>query len=213
MSEFAKETRKHEHTIFNATVDFYLTAEQRKELAKLLGKKDIYPSSDELEHGVILSFDDDTEYFVFDSEDSARQQAKQFMQDLFDDIGIEGWSSDFVRNYYTIREGDISFLAGDIAEAERESLEEEGISEDKIEDRLEDMRRDYERKLSDDPKDFLVNELGFYSEEDFFKQSFVDYDLDRLFEDSIDIDGIAHTLASYDGEELVLDGYYFYRHN
>ena len=98
MSEFAKETRKHEHTIFNATVDFYLTAEQRKELAKLLGKKDIYPSSDELEHGVILSFDDDTEYFVFDSEDSARQQAKQFMQDLFDDIGITAWNEDFIES-------------------------------------------------------------------------------------------------------------------
>ncbi len=190
-----------------------MTGEQRKELAKLLGKKDIYPSSDELEHGVILSFDDDTEYFVFDSEDSARQQAKQSMQDLFDDIGIEGWNQDFARNYYTIREGDIRFLVDDMVEAERESLEDEGISEDEMEERLEDMRAEYTKSLEDDPKDFLVNELGFYSEEDFFKQSFVDYDLDRLFEDSIDIDGIGHTLASYDGEELVLDGYYFYRHN
>ena len=75
------------------------------------------------------------------------------------------------------------------------------------------MRNEYERKLSDDPKDFLVNELGYYSEEDFFKQSFVDYDLDDMFEASLDLDGIAHTLAHYDGEELVLDGYYFYRHN
>ena len=85
--------------------------------------------------------------------------------------------------------------------------------EDEVEDRLEDMRRDYERKLSDDPKDFLVEELGYYSEEDFFKQSFVDYDLDRLFEDSIDIDGIAHTLAAYDGEETTVDDYHIYRWN
>lgn len=203
-----------------------MTGEQRKELARLLGKKDIYPNSDEIEHGVILSFDDDTEYFVFDSEDSARQQAKQSMQDLFDDIGIEGWDSDFARNYYTIREGDISFLVDDMVEAEREAIEDElqsavendptgaGMNiEDEIEDRLDEMRNEYERKLSDDPKDFLVNELGYYSEEDFFKQSFVDYDLDDMFEASLDLDGIAHTLAHYDGEELVLDGYYFYRHN
>jgi hypothetical protein len=113
-----------------------------------------------------------------------------------------------------------------MVEAEREAIEDElqsavendptgeGMNiEDEVEDRLEDMRRDYERKLSDDPKDFLVEELGYYSEEDFFKQSFVDYDLDRLFEDSIDTDGLAHTLASYDNEEIVSGDYHIYRWN
>ena len=169
---------------------------------------------------------EDKEFNIFPNYEAAKEAAKESMQNLFDDIGIEGWNSDFVRNYYTIREGDISFLVDDMVAAEREAIEDElqsavendptgeGMNiEDEIEDRLDEMRNEYERKLSDDPKDFLVNELGYYSEEDFFKQSFVDYDLDRLFEDSIDIDGIGHTLASYDGEELVLDGYYFYRHN
>ena len=212
-----------------------MTGEERKELAKLLGKKDIYPASDEIEHGVILSFDDGTEYLVFDNEDSAREQAKQSMQDLFDDIGIEGWNQDFARNYYRINPGDIRFLVDDMVEAERDAIEEEiqdrmsspsweedeetqdmdlgDVFNNEVEERLADMRKDYEEKLEDDPKDFLVNELGYYSEEDFFKQSFVSYDLDRMFNESIDVDGIAHTLATYDGEELVLDGYYFYRHN
>ena len=113
-----------------------------------------------------------------------------------------------------------------MVEAEREAIEDElqsavendptgaGMNiEDEIEDRLDEMRNEYERKLSDDPKDFLVNELGYYSEEDFFKQSFVDYDLDRMFDESIDVDGIAHTLAAYDGEEITVDDYHIYRWN
>lgn len=170
---------------------------------------------------------EDKEFNIFPNYEAAKEAAKESMQNLFDDIGIEGWNSDFVRNYYTIREGDIQFLVDDMVEAEREAIIDELQSEvendpfgdtvtdfnDEVEDRLSDMRRDYERKLSDDPKDFLVEELGYYSEEDFFKQSFVDYDLDRLYEDSIDIDGIAHTLAAYDGEEITVDNYYIYRWN
>ena len=170
---------------------------------------------------------EDKEFNIFPNYKAAKEAAKESMQNLFDDIGIEGWNSDFVRNYYTIREGDIQFLVDDMVEAEREAIIDELQSEvendpfgdtvtdfnDEVEDRLSDMRRDYERKLSDDPKDFLVEELGYYSEEDFFKQSFVDYDLDRLYEDSIDIDGIAHTLAAYDGEEITVDNYYIYRWN
>ena len=38
-------------------------------------------------------------------------------------------------------------------------------------------------------------------------------DLDRLYEDSIDFDGIAHTLAAYDGEETTVDDYHIYRWN
>ena len=176
---------------------------------------------------VQLTIDDSEEFNIFPNYEAAKEAAKESMQNLFDDIGIEGWNSDFVRNYYTIREGDIQFLVDDMVEAEREAIIDELQSEvendpfgdtvtdfnDEVEDRLSDMRRDYERKLSDDPKDFLVEELGYYSEEDFFKQSFVDYDLDRLYEDSIDIDGIAHTLAAYDGEEITVDNYYIYRWN
>ena len=176
---------------------------------------------------VQLTIDDSEEFNIFPNYEAAYEAAKESMQNLFDDIGIEGWNSDFVRNYYTIREGDIQFLVDDMVEAEREAIIDELQSEvendpfgdtvtdfnDEVEDRLSDMRRDYERKLSDDPKDFLVEELGYYSEEDFFKQSFVDYDLDRLYEDSIDIDGIAHTLAAYDGEEITVDNYYIYRWN
>ena len=176
---------------------------------------------------------EDKEFNIFPNYEAAYEAAKESMQNLFDDIGIEGWNSDFVRNYYTIREGDIRFLVDDMVEAEREAIEEEiqdnmsqqGYEPDEetgdlgdefnneVEDRLEDMRRDYERKLSDDPKDFLVEELGYYSEEDFFKQSFVDYDVERLIEDSIDSDGLANTLAAYDGDEIQVGDYHIYRWN
>ena len=200
-----------------------------EEQLKILEELEIKPFTGakfkDVDDFVVLEHED-KEYNIFPNYEAAYEAAKESMRNLFDDIGIEGWRPEFVENYYTIREGDISFLVDDMVEAEREAIEDElqsavendptgeGMNiEDEIEDRLDEMRNEYERKLSDDPKDFLVEELGYYSEEDFFKQSFVDYDLDRLFEDSIDIDGIGHTLASYDGEELVLDGYYFYRHN
>ena len=169
---------------------------------------------------------EDKEFNIFPNYEAAKEAAKESMQNLFDDIGIEGWNSDFVRNYYTIREGDIQFLVDDMVEAEREAIEDElqsavendptgeGMNiEDEIEDRLDEMRNEYERKLSDDPKDFLVNELGYYSEEDFFKQSFVDYDVERLIEDSIDSDGLANTLAAYDGDEIQVGDYHIYRWN
>ena len=182
---------------------------------------------EEIDNSIRLTAKSDgKEYYIYPNYEAAKEAAKESMQNLFDDIGIEGWNQDFARNYYTIREGDISFLVDDMLEAEREAIEDElqsavendptgaGMNiEDEIEDRLDDMRNEYERKLSDDPKDFLVNELGYYSEEDFFKQSFVDYDLDRMFDESIDVDGIAHTLAAYDGEEITVDDYHIYRWN
>ena len=169
---------------------------------------------------------EDKEFNIFPNYEAAYEAAKESMRNLFDDIGIEGWRPEFVENYYTIREGDISFLVDDMVEAEREAIEDElqsavendptgeGMNiEDEIEDRLDEMRNEYERKLSDDPKDFLVNELGYYSEEDFFKQSFVDYDVERLIEDSIDSDGLANTLAAYDGDEIQVGDYHIYRWN
>ena len=169
---------------------------------------------------------EDKEYNIFPNYEAAYEAAKESMRNLFDDIGIEGWRPEFVENYYRIREGDISFLVDDMVEAEREAIEDElqsavendptgeGMNiEDEIEDRLDEMRNEYERKLSDDPKDFLVNELGYYSEEDFFKQSFVDYDVERLIEDSIDSDGLANTLAAYDGDEIQVGDYHIYRWN
>ena len=169
---------------------------------------------------------EDKEFNIFPNYEAAYEAAKESMRNLFDDIGIEGWRPEFVENYYRIREGDISFLVDDMVEAEREAIEDElqsavendptgeGMNiEDEIEDRLDEMRNEYERKLSDDPKDFLVEELGYYSEEDFFKQSFVDYDVERLIEDSIDSDGLANTLAAYDGDEIQVGDYHIYRWN
>jgi hypothetical protein len=37
--------------------------------------------------------------------------------------------------------------------------------------------------------------------------------LDEIFEESINTDGLAHTLAAYDGEEITVDDYHIYRWN
>ena len=200
-----------------------------EEQLKILEELEIKPFTGakfrDIDDYVVLEHED-KEFNIFPNYEAAYEAAKESMRNLFDDIGIEGWRPEFVENYYTIREGDISFLVDDMVEAEREAIEDElqsavendptgeGMNiEDEIEDRLDEMRNEYERKLSDDPKDFLVNELGYYSEEDFFKQSFVDYDVERLIEDSIDSDGLANTLAAYDGDEIQVGDYHIYRWN
>ena len=181
----------------------------------------------------LLEFTDGSEYYAYPNYEAARKAAIDSMYDLFDDIGIEGWNKEFAKNYYEIKEDDIVSLVDEMVEAEREAIEEEiqdnmsqqGYEHDQetgdlgdefnneVEDRLKDMREEYEESLRRDAKDFLVNQLGFYSEEDFDKASFVTYDLDRLFNDSVDIDGIAHTLAAYDGEEITVNDYHIYRWN
>jgi hypothetical protein len=68
-----------------------------------------------------------------------------------------------------------------------------------------------------DPIEYFVEKNGMYSEEDLLKQTFITYDIDKICEDAVSEDGVAHFLARYDGEEneQTVDGktYYFYRFN
>jgi len=65
----------------------------------------------------------------------------------------------------------------------------------------------------DDPIQFFVEDQGTFSKEDLLKANFIQTDADALAQFVIDSDGVAPTLASYDGEEVEVDGLFLYRRN
>ncbi len=99
----------------------------------------------------------------------------EYMDQLWDDIGISGWNKDFAKQFGDEQLVDIAF---------------DQVTE----------HNDY--KLAKNEKIFDDDEGGErYTKED-------------LFDASIEADGLANTLAGYDGHEVELsDGSLMYRHN
>lgn len=93
--------------------------------------------------------------------------------------------------------------------------------EDKLEillDRAEEivqekMYDDYYDRL-DDPYQFFVEDEGMYSPRDFWEKFGYAIDIKEAAEDAVNIDGVAHFFASYDGNQVDLDdGSVMYRVN
>jgi len=102
--------------------------------------------------------------------DEAKKQAKESMENLFDDIGITAWNQDFVES---IVDKDVIDFVDPAFKAVMEN-------------------NDYNLSKS---------------------RAWLPY-LDELFDESISADGIGHTLAGYDGNEIELsDGSYAFRTN
>ena len=102
--------------------------------------------------------------------DEAKKQAKESMENLFDDIGITAWNQDFVE----------SIVDKDVIDFVDPAFK--GVMEN----------NDYNLSKS---------------------RAWLPY-LDELFDESISADGIGHTLAGYDGNEIELsDGSYAFRTN
>lgn len=200
-----------------------------KNQLKALNKLDLDGKIENIESGMVpgrgklITTDSGAEYAVYLSEQDARSAAKESLENLFDDIGIEGWSEGFREQFITVTETDAALIAQDDAESQRdviqEELEEEGdlkgdALDEEVENRLGDIANEVEGKINDDARGYFVEETGQMSDEDFNKADFVMIDEDALFEASIDEDGIAHTLAGFDGEEIESDdGQLLYRTN
>ena len=61
---------------------------------------------------------------------------------------------------------------------------------------------------------FLVEQEGIYTEDQFFEQYGYSIDTEEAAEDAVNTDGVPHFFASYDGREVELDdGSVMYRVN
>jgi len=194
----------------------------------------------------MYEFENGEEWLIFNNESDARKEALEYMENLYDDIGIDGWNKDWVDNLdvMDMSETDIRLWAsedGDRFVEDRDANEILDMAEDfdielpkeyddkeneiYSDDQIEDIRQQVAEARSDYVKDILKNrglryyvveEEGLTRDEDFMEEygKWLHVDKDRLFNASIDEDGIAHTLAGYDGKEVELpNGKLMYRHN
>lgn len=168
----------------------------------------------ETDLGEFLIFDNYT-----DAENEAVAQCKQIMEDcglsdsLIFEAEIQGlinesWFEEYWEELHECiaYEESIQYIATD---EEMEQLENGELSE-------EEIRDNYFNSLQDSIKGQEMEEYKYQ----FGEQNFQDIliregliDIDALAQWCVDMDGVAHYLASYDGEEIEENGYYIYRVN
>lgn len=168
----------------------------------------------ETDLGEFLIFDNYT-----DAEAEAVEQCKQIMEDcgltetLIFEAEIQGlidtqWFIDYwqeLHEFNAYEEG-IQYIATD---EEMEQLENGEITE-------EEIRDNYFNMLQDSIKGQEIEEYKFQFGEGYFNDILIReglIDIEALSQWCVDIDGVAHFLASYDGEEIEENGYYIYRIN
>lgn len=73
---------------------------------------------------------------------------------------------------------------------------------------------DYLVENAGDPFDWYVDNFGEEELDALIKEGTISIDTDAIVDEAIDLDGIAHFIATYDGDEIELDdGWYAYRTN
>ena len=163
------------------------------------------------------------EYLIFDNytdaENEAVEQCKQIIEacglteSLIFEAEIQGlidtqWFIDYwqeLHEFNAYEEG-IQYIATD---EEMEQLENGEITE-------EEIRDNYFNSLQDSIKGQEMEEYKYqFGEQDFqdilIKEGLID--IEALAQWCVDMDGLAHYLASYDGKEIEENGYYIYRTN
>ena len=168
----------------------------------------------ETDLGEFLIFDNYT-----DAENEAVEQCKQTIEDcglsdsLIFEAEIQGlidtqWFIDYWQELHEFNAYDesIQYIATD---EEMEQLENGEISE-------EEIRDNYFNSLQDSIKGQEMEEYKFQFGEQNFQDILIKeglIDIEALATWCVDMDGLAHYLASYDGEEIDENGYYIYRTN
>ena len=163
------------------------------------------------------------EFIVSDNytslEELAIEQVKEIIEDcglpqnLIDEAYIRGWDDeswfeDFWREHHEFiaYEEDIQYIA---TEEEMEELENEQTTE-------EEIRDNYYESLNSSIEGNEMEEYKFqFGEQDFQRVLLQEnlIDIDRVAEWCVELDGVAYTLARYDGEEDEFNGFYFFRTN
>jgi len=159
------------------------------------------------------------EYIIYSDYTDAEDAAKESVLDLMDDIGLEGMNGweDFVdkkecENYF--RRAYTEWTESDVYE----------LTEDELEKMLKEWEADDEEELVEMMVDNKIDEGN--GGLDYWRFNFGEEEATKLLIDNnlidigayakwaIEVDGVAHNLSTYDGEELDLkDGAVAYRVN
>lgn len=211
---------------------------KKEALAKYLGVTldDIIESDyDENEFDVL---NEDSEYLVL-TYDEAYDRAVEYVKDTYDEMGLDAFTKSF-RDWILENaldedafEDAVDDLAWSICSDKAEEYSTGEFGSELIEDAYDndlltddDFEKDEDGEIDystlkdsvnlDDIEEQMV-EIYKDTARDEIKDSFdlTPYiDVDKVAEAAVDEDGVAHFLASYDGEEIELDGdWYAYRIN
>ena len=166
-------------------------------------------------HAVLVEFGNE-EYECYDDYDDAEEAAKEDIKNLIDDcggvmhVGFQ-WGNLGGREQYisesdaasVVRE-DFEQMLSDMSDEEKQEQYEETDDETIIE---------HEMDYINSYVDYIVDNWGEDQLDNLIKRGIIDFDIDQLAQDCVDADGVAHNLASYDGDEIELDGWWAYRRN
>ena len=197
--------------------------ERIEALAKLLGV--------EVEDLTTSKYDNRTfeneeagEYIVL-TEDEAYNEAEESIRNLIEDLGLESFSKDFqewilascidkdwfdahLEQYYIEYIDDIRDEESDYEEYETrldEEMDYAGVE-------TEEEFLDYLIEGADDSIEWYIDCFGYEE----FKEVCEECDLidwDSVIEEVISEDGVANSIATYDGKEYVIGEYFIYRLN
>lgn len=160
----------------------------------------------------------DAEWAVL-TEDEAERAAKEDIEDLYDDIGVDSftpWFRDWIYDNAVDREW--------FEEALRESFENYVADikdeDDRLQQEMDDAGVDTEEEFVDylvrsagDPIEYYVDNFGSADFREVCSRHNL-IDIDAVAEKAIEEDGVAHFIATYDGEEVDLgDDLFAYRLN
>lgn len=144
--------------------------EQTKDLAEHEVRSEIKRHA----YGNVYEFDNGEEWLILKNEKQAHDEAVQYLENVWDEMGIIGWNKSFIESFI-----------------DEDSLKRKtGVTFDQI----------YGGKYGDEPNYTLAKRIPINKKE--------------LFNESIKADGVAHSLASYNGKEVELsNGSLMYRVN
>ena len=181
--------------------------DENDELTDDIEENDIYGQlyEEEWTHYGLRSFETPNGDYAVGTEDECEEAARQSLQNLIDDNGVEGFSSWVIESNV-----DKTALKNDIKDSMEEYYNEE------VRENLEVFFDDYDeddeethpsdsdiddkvQELADDRAEDIVNDAN---ELDAYGYDIKDYlDIEGIISDCINADGIGHTLSTYDGEE------------
>jgi len=176
---------------------------EQERLEEYLGEE-VSESGYDYYRGKVFETESGEEYAVFSSYTDAYDSAVDWNLELIQEGSMPNLDiEDFIDSSF------ISQIADEEYEYYKNEYLDEGMSEDEAEEEAESIRERIE-------SDFVGYMRDLYSEKDFEKFLIYHNALDEraMAEECVDTDGIAHALASYDGDEIDLgDDFYAYRIN
>ena len=164
---------------------------------------------------------DGFEFITSDSYTALEKEAVRQTIHIIEDCGLtenlifeaelKGWiDEEYFREYWSDLHYSMAYDEGiyNIMDSDEVELYESG---ELLED---DIRDNYYNSLQDSIQNNWIDEFKFQFGDDLFNDIVIKenlIDIEELSKWCVDMDGVAHTLATWDGEETENNGYYFYQ--